>query len=413
VGLAIPLAAALRLRANPAAWRIRLCLLVVAVYSGYIVIVGGDVLRMHRFFVPVLLFFYFVLSEGLWLLPHARWFAPPALIAAALLTFWGPFSPGNAELLQLRGSSRAERILTNTMGATGVCLNAHTRPDDWIACTTIGAIGYFSDRNQIDMLGLTDAVVARAPESILGGGVYWRESRYNTRHVLERLPSYICFSTGHKPSASAERALFLRARFRRGYFTCPISQVVGDSIITYMMYKVRPGADTIPIETPGIEPRFVDDYSTGTHFAWAGWYDSAVVALQRCCRLSPPDFAGGLEELGHTFYRMQRFDSAKLYLQKALAVDEWNVFSYVALGQVFAAEESYDSTANELRKALAYDPDWFTLYAGLSGALVLSHRFREAESVMAVCVSKFPGAAEPVSRLAAVRLLRADSEVAH
>ena len=96
--------------------------------------------------------------------------------------------------------------------------------------------------------------------------------------MLERNPAYIDFSTGDKPSAAAERALFLRSRFRRGYFPCPFSMVVGSRISTYVLFKARPGADKVPIETLGVNAEFVDLYNAGINFVWATKYDSAIAA---------------------------------------------------------------------------------------------------------------------------------------
>jgi tetratricopeptide (TPR) repeat protein len=330
----------------------------------------------------------------------------------ALLTFWGPFTPGTTELWELRANSHVERQLVRTLGATGSWLKSNTKPDDWIACTTIGAIGYFSDRNEVDMLGLTDSVVAHNPESILGARVYWKERRYNSRHVLERNPAYICFSTGDKPSAAAERALFLRARFRRGYFHYPFSMVIGSRALTYELFKAKPGTDTIPIETPGLNSEFVDLYNAGINFVWAAKYDSAIAAFLRCCEVAPTDFAYGYERLGRTYLKMECYGSAKAALRKALAIDDWCVNSHLALGRVLAVEQSYDSAASEFRAVVAHAPDYIDGYTNLSDVLIHAHRVGVAESVLAVCASRFPEATGPTLRLARARLMSGNADAA-
>jgi tetratricopeptide (TPR) repeat protein len=404
LGPAIPVFVGLRLRRKPPVPLLPFCFLVIAVYCLYVVLVGGDVLRMYRFFVPLYFLFYFILSESLWSLPSSRLLAPVALAAATLLTFWGALTPGTTELWELRANRKAERQLVTVLGATGEWLNEHTRPDDWIACTTIGALGYFSDRNQIDMLGLTDAVIAHTPERILGARVYWKERKYSTRHVLERNPLYICFSTGDKPSAAAERALFLRSRFRRGYFIYPISLAAGLRTLTVELFKAKPGADSISIESPEVDVEFVGRYNAGINFIWVAQYDSAIAALRRCCELSPSDFPYGFERLGRTYIGLKRYDSAKLYLKKALAIDDWCVNSHLALGKVLAREQDYDSAAGEFRAVVAYAPDYVAGYTNLSDVLIQSGRVGEAESVLVACAIRFPEAADPVLRLARVRL---------
>jgi tetratricopeptide (TPR) repeat protein len=410
---AVPIAVVSWPRTKASAPLFGFCLLALGIHCLYVVLVGGDVLGSYRFLVPLYFVFYFTLSESLWLLPLPRTLVAVALATVALLTFWGPFTPGTTELWELRANRQAEQQLARTLAATGSWLNENTRPDDWIACTTIGAIGYFSDRSQVDMLGLTDAVVAHRPETILGARLYWKERRYNTRHVLERAPAYICFSTGDKPSAAAERALFLRARFRRGYYAYPFSTTSGSRILTYLLFKAKPGVDSVPVGDSDVNVEFVDRYNAGINFVWASEYDSAVGAFRQCCELSPSDFPYGFERLGRTYLKMGRYDSAKLCLQRALAIDDWCVNSRLALGKVLARYGSHDSAAKELRAAVAYAPDYIAGYTVLSDVLIQVRRFGEAESVLVVCTGRFPEAADPALRLARVRLISGDSVAAH
>jgi tetratricopeptide (TPR) repeat protein len=412
LGLLVPIAVGFWFRAKTSVSLFGLCLLALVTHSVYVVSVGGDVLSQYRFFIPLYVLFYFVLSEGLWLLPFPRSIAAMALVTIGLLTLWGPSTPGTTEFGELAGDSRGEQRLVAKMSAKGSWLNVNTRPDDWFACTTIGAIGYFSDRAQVDMLGLADAVVAHEPENILGPRVYWKERKYNSRHVLERDPAFICFPNGTKPSAAAERALFLRARFRRGYYQYPISMVVGSMTLSYVLFKAKPGADSVPIETPGVNVEFVDLYNAGINFAWAAKYDSAIASFRRCCEISPTDFAYGYERLGRTYLKMEQYDSARANLRRALAIDDWCVYSHLGLGKILARDQSYDSAAQEFRTVVAYAPDCIEGYTDLSDVLIQANRLGVAESVLVACASRFPEAADPALRLARVRLISGRIEAA-
>jgi tetratricopeptide (TPR) repeat protein len=412
LGLLVPVAAMLWFRTRKSVALFGFCLLVLVIHSLYVISVGGDVLGEYRFFIPLYILFYFILSESLWLLPLPRLYATLALVTVALLVFWGPFTPGMTELQELASDSSTEQQLVRKMGAKGAWLNANTGPDDWFACTTIGAIGYFSDRNQVDMLGLTDAVVAHEPESILGPRIYWKERRYNSRHVLERNPIVICVPNGSKPSAAAERALFLRSRFRRGYFSYPFSMVVGCTVLTYELFKAKPGADSVPIETPGVNADFVDLYNVGINLQSAAKYDSAIAVLRRCCEIAPPDFAYGYERLGRTYLKMEQYDSARSNLRRALAIDDWCVYSHLELGRILAREHSYDSAEQEFRAVVAYAPDYIEGYSDLSDILTAAGRPAESESILVACASRFPVAADPVLRLARLRLLSGNAESA-
>lgn len=90
--------------------------------------------------------------------------------------------------------------------------------DFTLAVSTIGAISYLTGAKVIDMLGLTDPYIAKHPEKIPGILSGWKEKKFNTQYLLSQDPDVIMFSTGRKPSAPAERALFLSSKFRENYY---------------------------------------------------------------------------------------------------------------------------------------------------------------------------------------------------
>ena len=380
-------------------------LLVLVVHALYTVSVGGDVLRIYRFFVPVYFLFYFVLSEGIWLIPTGTVVRTALLILLVPLTFWGPLMPGKSVRREINFNKYLERGLVDKMSATGRWLNRHLAEDEWFACTTIGAISWFSDRNLVDMLGLTDAVIAHEPEDILGARLYWKERNYNTRHVLERKPQYIYFSTGGKPSAAAERALFLRKRFRVGYFPCLVSMQERGQIFSDVIYKVRPGADTIAIEDPGVNPQFVDLYNLGINLARPRTYDTAIVVFQRCNTVAPPDFAFAWEWMGQVYLSMKKYDEALQSYTRALAIDDWAVSSHTGLGNILFEQGRFAEAAGHFRKAVQYAPDDFEAYLNLSAALAKALDFAAAESALVQVRAKFPGVPDVDLRLAYVLML--------
>ena len=124
------------------------------------------------------------------------------------------------------------------VSATVVDPNWNTLPDPTdfsVAASTIGVLSYkLPGHRIIDLLGLTDSTIARHPEPAIAGiESSWRERGYNTPYVLASAPDYISFSTGVKPSAPAERALFLYPQFLDSYRT--VGFVYGGVI--YDIYK--------------------------------------------------------------------------------------------------------------------------------------------------------------------------------
>jgi len=411
LALLFPVGLALRRRGLVPALPFLFALLVLAIQGLYTVSVGGDVLRIYRFFVPVYFLFYFVLAEGVWLVPAGPAARTVLLTILVPLTFWGPFARpfpflrGRTVRQEINHNKYLERGLVDKMSATGRWLNRNMSEKDWFACTTIGAVSWFSDRNLLDMLGLTDAVVAHHPEHIMGSKVYWKERNYNTRRVLEMDPAYIYFSTGGKPSAAAERALFLRTRFRRGYFPCPISVQERGGVFSDILYKRRPGADTLPLETPGVNPEFVNLYNLGINLARPRTTDSAIAAFRKCNALAPPDFAYGYEWLGEIYLESQKSDLAAENFTRAVEIDDWAVNAHAGLGTICFNQGQFPEAVGHFRKVVTYAPDFYDGYINLSAALTKTLDFAAAETTVAEAVRRFPGIPDLELRLAYVRYL--------
>ncbi len=376
--------------------------LVLVIHTLYVVSVGGDVLRIYRFFVPVLILFYFLLSEGIWLLPVPKPVQTGLLVALIPLTFWGPFAQPRSVRADINRNLYLEHGLVDKMSATGRWLNHQLGEDDWFACTTIGAVSYFSDRNMVDMLGLTDQVIAHSPEDILESKWHWKERNYNTRHVLERNPKYIYFSTGIKPSAEAERALFLRPRFRLGYFACPISIQRGDGISSEIVYKAKPGADTLPIDPAASPSGFVNLYLDAINSLRVG-PDTAIACFQQCIDSSPPDFGYPYEWLGKLYLQQKRPDLAASCFEEAVARNDWCISSHTSLASIYAQKKDYSTAIQHMRKVVAYAPDYYDGYVNLTAVATLLRNFVEAEDVLTRALEKFPGIPDLKLRLAYVK----------
>jgi tetratricopeptide (TPR) repeat protein len=396
--------AALAVPVALAGWKRRLlprdplffCLLLLVAHALYVVWVGGDVLRIWRFFVPVLFLFYFLLGEGVWLLRLPRAAGAVLLIALLPLTYFGPFTRPRTVRQDIARNLRLEQGLVDKMSATGRWLNARLGEDDWFACTTIGAVSWHSDRNMVDMLGLTDAMIAHHPEAILQSEWHWKERNYNTAHVLGRRPAYVYFSTGIKPSAEAERALFLRPRFRRGYFACPVTIVErqdGQLLhFTETVYKARPGNDTIPLE-PVAEPSgFINRYLDGINLLNVG-PDTAAALFRRCIEQAPGDFGAPWEWLGRIEQDRRRPELAERYYREALERDDWLINSHLSLAGILYGRGDIPGAARHLARIVEYAPDYLDGYTGLYAMMDALGDSTGAADLLARINARFPEAA--------------------
>ncbi len=193
---------------------LRIILLFLPVYTAYIVFIGGDVLKVHRFFVPLFALYGIVAVSGIYRLFGGR---AIFLLGIAALMVWQILIPRQ----YIHTFHRREVGLINKMDRFSQSLLENDQSDFTLAVTTIGLVGYrLMGHTIIDMLGLTDSTIARHPEADIEGlETTWRETHYNSEYLLTRQPDYILFSTGAKPSAPAERALYTYSAFLNNYRT--------------------------------------------------------------------------------------------------------------------------------------------------------------------------------------------------
>jgi hypothetical protein len=194
--------------------QLRICSAFLLLYAVYITLIGGDVLKVHRFFVPIIPLFIISIIWGIHTLLKRKLLFIPAII---LIIVWQIIIPKN----HVQTFHSHENSLTSKMDALANKLREIDQTEFSVAVSTIGMLGYrFRGHTVIDLLGLTDSTIARHPEPAVEGlESSWRESHYNSRYVLSRQPDYIIFSTNYKPSAPAERALFLYSKFLKSYRT--------------------------------------------------------------------------------------------------------------------------------------------------------------------------------------------------
>ena len=193
-------------------------------YTAYILLVGGDVLEVHRFFIPLVainaILFIVAVYRAVQFMPRA---APAMVTCTAVLAFalFSYFSPQDHVQTYLASG----RGLNNKMQFLAERLKAVDNTNFSVAASTIGLFGYeLIGHDLIDLVGLTDTMVSRHPQPPIPRlESDWREPHYNTPYLLERAPTYIIFSTGIKPTAPGEKALLLYDDFISSYRTIGFS----------------------------------------------------------------------------------------------------------------------------------------------------------------------------------------------
>ncbi|MCK5572634.1 MAG: tetratricopeptide repeat protein [Bacteroidetes bacterium] len=383
--IVVPLAILLWRRRSP---DIIYLILLCTGYTLYIIIVGGDVLHAFRFFVPILPLLYVLLQEALRELvaftanPSTLTRAVPIAVGIILgyLTFSTPFD-------YVREKWMLELGLVSKMTATGQWLNTQSTASTVVAASTIGALSYYSGVTLIDMLGLTDATIAHQPEIVEGIQSGWKERKYNNTYLLSRQPDYIFFSTGSKPSAFAERALFTEDEFRRFYYPCYF-HLSGDMNSVNVAYKRSPVilVDTTTYFTAIRDVSFINHFYNGMNARRAP--AEAISYFRRSAETGPADFALVHEEIGDMLHAQQNAAAAEKSYSRAVAINPAMIRSQIMLGLYAREESDLGAARNHFSAVVRYNPEytigWTLLaesYAMTGDTLQAADNYRRALEV--------------------------------
>jgi arabinofuranosyltransferase len=181
-------------------------------YTANNVLVGGDYMAMHRFFVPVLPFMY--LLFGLLVAALYARIARPANAFGfwVLLGFVGvatffPSTPLERSFFasppQQHGDYRGvqiERWHVARLSVIGRFFNGYRRdPAESLATTAIGAIGYYSDMQILDIHGLVDTHIAHLPAPPDFAKHRAGHGRTDLKYTFSLEPTYVMFSRDLTP----------------------------------------------------------------------------------------------------------------------------------------------------------------------------------------------------------------------
>jgi len=331
------------------------------IYIAYIVLVGGDVLKVYRFFLPVIpvIYFLFIISVN-HLLSSLRRFSKLkiALTLSAALAFAVPSFLLSED--QVKTYRALEKGLVDKMQFTGAMLRKHMGSDFSVAASTIGVLGYELQGNRvIDILGLTDNFIARNPEIITGLRTTWKERRFNSRYLLAQQPNFVIFSTNDKPSAPAELALMLHSEFRRNYSPTAFPRdAKGKWSIIFMRHgKIEMNRD-IAFENV----RFVNAFKEGYNLKSLGDYKDAIAPFETAARDLKEEYPLLLTNIGECLYMQKYIDSAQWYFYRALKLDPFDWHARLTL--IHIAEARGDTIgAREQINALMRVAPWILDYS--------------------------------------------------
>jgi len=308
----------------------KVILLFTLAYIAYVTLIGGDVLKVHRFFLPIFGTAAIVNSMSLALLFN-RFRAKTKLfflVVSSIPLLWLTYRLPNEHVMHY---NTYEKAFVSKMDFIANEIKRTDTTNFSVAIGTIGKFGYvLLGHTVIDILGLTDSTIARHSQTdIVGLKTSWKERKFNVRYILERAPDYILFSTGSKPSAPAEKALCLYPAFFQSYIPIPWSrktqstQTMGSPNIAFK--KVRPVnanlGNPYPIQYVEYLKLGQEQYPSYNFTRALAYFDSAIAVSPRPYN----DYL--LYEKSFALGKLGEFDSAKPILNEVVKEDSLFAFA--------------------------------------------------------------------------------------
>lgn len=351
-------------------FEISLMYLLIIFYSIYIIVVGGDVLKQFRFFLPILPLIYILFgkfledialkmkSKGSGSINAGLAFVLGVSIVIGILNY-------SNQKEAIEKDVQTENGLVEKMKLAGAWFkNKQTqlgRPLV-LAATTIGAVSYFSDVIVIDNLGLTDETIAHKPlpvPEVSALNLNWKERKYNAEYVLSRKPDYFYFSTGIKPSAYAEIALFTYDDFLKDYYAYPFT--VKEWNYSDIVYKRKSDAEinsysnNLP-PNPNYNKKFAGDFNYAMNIMRSNKQE-AIRAFTSSISMAPPYFGAAYQNLGDIYSQSGNKDEAFKNYLKAIEADNYNVNALAALYSIYAQKGDTENANKMLQRLNQIAPE--------------------------------------------------------
>jgi arabinofuranosyltransferase len=346
----------------------------ISVWILFTIILGGDVLPIGRFYLPIapLIFVLFIQSIRQLIDINIVKLGYIKLVVLSIfviiISFYTVlnFHKQEGEMLNKRSY---EAGLVQKMKIYADWMNGKKSQSEHapvVAMSTIGAFSYFSNAKVIDIVGLTNAYIAHNPEEVKGIDeelpVLWKERHYNARYVLEQEPDYIIFPAGAKPSAFAECALFVQKDFMQNYYPQIFYSEELNQLLPIFTRKPRNIRENNLDYSCGV--KFVKHYiNANNHFLkMIGLNDNDLLEniSKECDSVAfycPQRKADALTIKGYAFYHAGEYDKAKKYLTEASNIDPYNAISRLYLKSLLVKEGNISGAVALMLQIKKYSPD--------------------------------------------------------
>ncbi|MBX3007863.1 MAG: hypothetical protein KF816_07525 [Melioribacteraceae bacterium] len=337
-----------------------------------IILIGGDVLPINRFFLPVLPLIYLLfvvvlikITELIAVLSKLNsWFTLILIVVILIPVF---IYIQDSEKMKMHEVRSYETGLVKKMKIYARWINDRPRVDDVkpvIAMSTIGAFSFYSNSEIIDLVGLTDKYTAHNPLEEEGIDnhlpVLWKERRYNAKYVMLRRPDYIIFPAGAKPSAFAECAVYIQPEFYENYYTQlfysdELKQLL--PIFTKMENVRQLSKSECKVDYLKYYIEATNDFLNLTSNPNSSSLPELFSKIDSVIYFCPDRTNEALTLKGMAYYHLRDYKNAQSFLEEASTTDSTNSISRIYLKNIYQKNGDTRRAIQMLMEAKKYSPD--------------------------------------------------------
>ncbi|OGU66551.1 MAG: hypothetical protein A2499_17115 [Stygiobacter sp. RIFOXYC12_FULL_38_8] len=346
------------------------------VYTITIIVIGGDVLPVNRFFLTIMpmLFILFINSTTELIEEFlkgkvnliAKYSLVIILLAYSVINYQHNLPVMMEKRAYETGLVTKMKIyaeLLNTVRKDKIKIKSKNKiKTTSVAMSTIGAFSFYSGARVIDLVGLTDEYVAHNPIEVEGIDdelpVIWKERHYNAGYVLSEKPDYIIFPAGAKPSAFAECAIYVQEEFRKNYYM----QLFYSKELNQLL-PVFTRLENVRSDSADCGSGFVKHYIEANNL-FLGMIKSGDKSLIRKinneldavflkCSVRIPE----VKTLkGMTFYHAGNYIIAEKYLRDAAEADSTNAIARIYLKNIYFSQGKIEEAQKLIPEILRFSP---------------------------------------------------------
>jgi arabinofuranosyltransferase len=356
---------------------------IVFVWIFLVVIIGGDVLPVYRFFLPILPIIFILNVNAVFYLGDKiksnKINLVLKILMLILIVFYGTwnyesqkpsiqnfrsYESGLVKKMEIYAGWIEDQITNKSM----------SRGKKTVAMSTIGAFSFYSGAGIIDIVGLTDEYIAHHPKEVEGIDeelpVLWKERHYNAEYVLSKKPDYIIFPAGGKPSAFAECALFVQNDFLKNYYVQLIySDELNQLLPVFTRRNIAEGKQEQEQDKNKCDVRFVKHYINAINLFLKmveekkyNLRERVLIECNSVVKLCPSRKAEAETIMGYSFYHSGEKEKAKPLFEDAVELDSLNMTARQYLKNIYLEQNDTSAALKQIYYLKKYSPGIFALF---------------------------------------------------